>query len=207
MRGQGADSAAGAGTLTFSFAFYALILGNILFLTQVWGWSILTAGFAVTPGPLTAALSAPIGGRLSDRFGQRPVALPGALLFAAGTSWFALRLGASPHYASEFLVGTIMTGAGVGLSYAAWSSAAVAELPPERFATGSAVVACMRQIGAVLGVAVLVAVLDGASPGDPVAAFSSAYSVTAAAALVAAALAVGLGRVRAVMRAPVPETA
>jgi MFS family permease len=196
-----------AGTFAFSFAFYAMILGNVLFLTQIWGWSVLTAGFAITPGPLMAALSAPIGGRLSDRFGQRPVALPGALLFAAGTSWFALRLGAEAHYARDYLVGTMLTGSGVGLSYAAWSSAAVAELAPERFATGSAVVACLRQVGAVLGIAVLVAVLDGASPADPVAAFTSAYVVVTAAALVAGTLALALGRVRAALPEPVPEPA
>ena len=188
---------ANAGTLAFSFAFYGLILGNVLFLTGVWGWSILTAGFAVTPGPLMAALSAPLGGRLSDRYGQRVVALPGGLLFAAGATWFALGLDATPDYAREFLVGTLLTGTGVGLSYAAWASAAFAELPAARFATGSAVTITLRQLGAVLGIAVLVAVLEGASPGDPVAAFSAAYAVMAAAALAAGMLALGLGRVRA----------
>jgi EmrB/QacA subfamily drug resistance transporter len=200
-------SVAVAGTFAFSFAFYAMILANVLFLTQIWGWSILTAGFAITPGPLMAALSAPIGGRLSDRFGQRPVALPGALLFATGTLWFALRLGTDPRYASDYLVGTLLTGSGVGLSYAAWASAAVAELPPARFATGSAVVACLRQVGAVLGIAVLIAVLDGASQADPLAAFTSAYAVITGAALVAGALALALGRVRATVPGPVPEAA
>jgi len=91
--------------------------------------------------------SAPIGGRLSDRFGQRPVAVPGALLFAAGTTWFALRLGVTPHYVTDYLVGTLLTGTGVGLSYPAWASAAVAELPPDRFASGSAVLrACARSV-------------------------------------------------------------
>ena len=47
---------ANAGMFAFSTAFYALLLCNVLFLTQVWGWSILTAGFAVTPGPLMAAV-------------------------------------------------------------------------------------------------------------------------------------------------------
>ena len=82
---------ANAGMFAFSTAFYALLLCNVLFLTQVWGYSILTAGFAVTPGPLTAALFAPVGGRLADRFGQRVVAVPGALLFAAGCALFAPR--------------------------------------------------------------------------------------------------------------------
>ena len=151
---------ANAGMFAFSTAFYALLLCNVLFLTEVWGYSILTAGFAVTPGPLMAALSAPIAGRLSDRFGQRVVALPGALFFAAGCILFATCIGATPHYVSEYLVPTMLTGTGVGFSFASWGSAAVAELPPTRFATGSAVLACLRQIGAVLGIAALVAVLE-----------------------------------------------
>ena len=47
------------GVALFALGFYALLLGNVLFLTQVWGWSVLTAGFALTPGPLTAAVFAP----------------------------------------------------------------------------------------------------------------------------------------------------
>jgi len=41
----------------FSLGFYAVLLSNVLFLTGVWHYSILTAGFAVTPGPLMAAFS------------------------------------------------------------------------------------------------------------------------------------------------------
>ena len=188
--------------MVFSIGFYALLLGNILFLTRVWDYSILTAGFAVTPGPLMAAGWAVAGGRLSDRFGQRPVALVGGLSFAAGCLFFAQRLGIDRDYLGSFLPATVLTGVGVGLSFAAWSSAAVAELPPERFATGSAVAACMRQIGAVLGIAGLIAVLDHASPVNPLAAFTGAYHLEMATALVAAGLAVGLGPRRA--RAPLP---
>ena len=200
---------ANAGTLAFSFAFYAVILANVLFLTGVWGWSVLTAGFAITPGPLMAALSAPIGGRLSDRYGQRLVAIPGGLLFAAGCAWFALNLDPSPDYVREFLVGTLLTGAGVGLSYAAWASAAVARLPAQRFGTGSAVTITLRQVGAVLGIAVMVAILDGAGvrPADPAAAFIDVYTVMALAAVVAAGLGIALGRVRALSEAPAVDPA
>jgi nitrate/nitrite transporter NarK len=194
---------ANAGMFAFSTAFYALLLCNVLFLTQVWGYSILTAGFAVTPGPLTAAATAPLAGRLSDRFGQRVVALPGALFFTAGCALFAIGMGTEPSYLSEYLIPTMLTGAGVGFSFASWGSAAVAELPPARFATGSAVLACVRQIGAVLGIAALVAVLEAAPVTDPLSGFVDAWTMMAVSGGVVAALAIGLGRVRAL----VPATA
>jgi NTE family protein len=143
-----------------------------------------------------AAVSAPIGGRLSDRFGQRVVALPGALLFALGCTLFAANMGASPHYVTHFLIPTMLTGVGVGFSFASWSSAAVAELPPASFATGSAVLSCLRQIGAVLGIAILVALLDAAPARDPVQGFTEAWTLMAAAAGLVALLALALGRVR-----------
>ena len=96
---------ANAGVFLFALGFYAVLLANILFLTSVWDWSVLRAGIAVTPGPLMAALAATLGGRLADRYGQRVVALPGGLLFAAGCLVFATGTGATPHYASEFLPG------------------------------------------------------------------------------------------------------
>jgi EmrB/QacA subfamily drug resistance transporter len=195
---------ANAGMFVFSFAFYALLLAGVLFLTQVWGYSILEAGFAITPGPVMAALAAPPGGRLSDRYGPRVVAVPGALLFAAGTGLLALSMDSTPDYVVEYLPAQMLTGAGVGLSFAAWSSAAVAQLPPERFASGSAVLSCLRQIGAVLGVAVLVAVLEAAPADDPLAGFTEAWTLMAVAGVATAALALALGRVRASV--PVPAT-
>jgi EmrB/QacA subfamily drug resistance transporter len=187
-------SVAVGGTFLFSLSFYALLLSNILFLTGVWHYSVLKAGFAVTPGPIMAALSAGPGGRLSDRFGQRVVAIPGLLLFASGCALFALTLGGEPHYARDFLPATLLTGTGVGATFAALSSAAVAELPPARFATGSAIASCFRQVGAVLGISVLVALL-GSNGGLHT--FHESYALMALPPLAAAALALALGRVRA----------
>jgi MFS family permease len=185
------------GVGVFALGFYALLLANVLFLTGVWHYSILKAGFAVTPGPITAALTAAVGGRLSDRFGQRVVALPGGLLFALGCAGFAASVGTDTHWLRDFLPWTILTGSGVGLSFAAWGSAAVAELPPSRFATGSAISACARQIGAVLGIATLIAVLGHPSRGDALGTFHEAWSLMAIPALTAGLLATALGRVRA----------
>jgi NTE family protein len=194
---------ASTAVFVFSVAFYALLLNNVLFLTQVWDYSVLKAGFAVTAGPLTAAVFSVIGGRLSDAYGQRVVAVPGGLIFAAGALLLSVMPGAEPNYWGHIFPAMVVTGAGVGLSFASLSSAAVAELPPLRFSTGSAVSACFRQLGAVLGISLLVAVLGTpTSPAAALDAFHHAWALMAAGGLGAALIAVGLGRVRATGTAP-----
>ena len=57
------------------------------------------------------------------------------------------------------LGGLLLTGAGVGLTLPTLMATAAASLPPTSFATGSAVVNMLRQVGLAIGVAVLIAVL------------------------------------------------
>jgi EmrB/QacA subfamily drug resistance transporter len=188
---------ANAGGFVFALGFYALLLCNVLFLTGVWHYSILRAGVALTPGPLMAALAAPIGGRLSDRFGQRVVAVPGSLLFAAGCLLFALRTGAHSSYAADFLPANMLGGIGIGLTFAAFGSAAVAELPRSRYATGGAINNCIRQIGAVLGISTLIVLLGTPTPASALHLFHRAWTLMALTGAIAAVTALALGRVRA----------
>jgi EmrB/QacA subfamily drug resistance transporter len=187
---------ANAGGFVFALGFYALLLCNVLFLTGVWGYSILKAGVALTPGPLMAAVAAPIGGRLSDRFGQRVVAVPGGLIFAAGCLLFAARMEVTSSYAADFLPATILTGAGVGLSFASFGSAAVAELPGPRFATGGAINNTFRQIGAALGISTLIAILGSTTSAD-LSVFHRAWGLMALTGALSGLIGLMLGRVRA----------
>jgi hypothetical protein len=65
----------------------------------------------------------------------------------------------------------------------------------------------VRQIGAVLGIALLVAVLDAAPAGDPLSGFVDAWTLMAAAGGVVAVLALALGRVRAALPQPAEAVA
>ena len=56
---------ANAATLLYAMGFFAMLLGNILFLTSVWHYSILRAGLAVTPGPLVVAIVSGPAGKLA----------------------------------------------------------------------------------------------------------------------------------------------
>jgi EmrB/QacA subfamily drug resistance transporter len=188
---------ANVGGFMFALGFFALLLCNVLFLTGVWHYSILKAGVALTPGPLMAALAAPVGGRLSDRFGQRVVAIPGSLMFAAGGLLFALLTGAEPSYLDEFLPANMLGGTGVGLTFAAFGSAAVAELPRNRYATGGAINNCIRQIGAVLGISALIVLLGTPTPANALHLFHRAWALIALTGAAAAVTGIALGRVRA----------
>jgi EmrB/QacA subfamily drug resistance transporter len=188
---------ANAGGFVFATGFYALLLCNVLFLTGVWHYSILRAGVALTPGPLMAALAAPIGGRLSDRFGQRIVAVPGSLLFGLGALLFALETSADASYVTDFLPANMLGGAGIGLTFAAFGSAAVAELPRNRYATGGAINNCIRQIGAVLGISTLIVLLGTPTAGNALHLFHRAWAFMALTGAIAALAGLALGRVRA----------
>ena len=187
---------ANLGALLFFAAFAAMLLAGVLFMTGVWHYSVLRAGLSLAPGPLTAALFSAPAGALSDRFGQRAVGAPGPVLFSLGTAWWAWRMGAEPSYAAQMLPGLLITGAGVGLSIPTLSSAAAASLPPQRFATGIAVLTMSRQIGSALGVAILIAIIGTPAPGDALNAFDHAWTFMAIVSGAAFLAFLALGRVR-----------
>jgi EmrB/QacA subfamily drug resistance transporter len=144
----------------FSVAFGAMLLSVVLWDQEVWGWSALQTGLAVAPGPLMVPLfSFLVAGRLITRFGPGPVIGAGAGVFAAGVLWWALATGVAPDYAGEMLGGMLLTGIGVGLTMPTFMATGASSLPPQSFATGSAVVNMLRQVGLAVGVSLLVAVL------------------------------------------------
>ncbi len=189
----------------FSMAFGAMLLSVVLWLQEGWGWSALRTGLAIAPGPLMVPIfGLLVSGRLIGRFGPGPVAGAGTALFAAGMAWWAVRIGTEPDYVGDVLVGMLATGVGVGLTLPTLMATAAGSLPPQSFATGSAVVNTLRQVGMAVGVAVLVAVL-GATPD--LATFQRGWWVFAGVSLCAAAAAIVLLGHRRPALAPAPAGA
>ncbi|MEA2135200.1 MAG: hypothetical protein QOC68_3109 [Solirubrobacteraceae bacterium] len=173
---------AGLSTLLFSAGFAGLLLGNVLWFTEVWDYPVLKAGLAFAPGPLLAATTAITSGRLAD--GRQPAAFGavGGFVFAAGCLWFITHAGVQPAYLSAILPGQVLTGIGVGLLLPSFTATAAATLAPEQLATGIGVQTMCRQIGAALGLASWVAIVGTPSAADAVDAFGSGWvfmSVTA----------------------------
>jgi EmrB/QacA subfamily drug resistance transporter len=172
----------------FSIAFGAMLLSIVLWAQDVWGWSALRTGLAVAPGPLMVPLfSFLVAGRLIARFGPGPVIGAGATVFAAGVAWWVLAAGLEPDYVGDLLGGMLLTGVGVGLTLPTFMATGASSLPPQSFATGSAVVNMLRQVGLAVGVAVLVAVLGTPDTrSGELAAFQRGWTVIAVAALASA---------------------
>ncbi len=190
-----------ATSLLFGIAFAGNLLVAILWMEQVWQFSALRTGLGVAPGPLMVPVFAALAQTVAHRVPVGRIAATGSALLGVSLLLSIALLREDPSYASQMLPCLLISGAGVGLALPTILAAATADLPPARAATGSAVVNMSRQIGSVLGVSILIALL-----GTPVgyAALRSAFDdvrwTLAAASLLAAGAAVGM-----TVRAPAPS--
>ena len=166
--------------LLLGTGFFGLVLANSLYLTQVCRYSVLRAGLAIAPGPLASAVAAVVAARYTDRVDPRRFVLPGALISAAAGVWLATRVGPEPAFVAEWLPATVLMGVGVGLGFATVVAVCVRDLGPAELGVGSGMSATTRQLGAVLGVAILIAILG---PAPDAAAYDAGWWAMAALAL------------------------
>ncbi|RPA64849.1 DHA2 family efflux MFS transporter permease subunit [Gordonia oryzae] len=177
----------------FSIPFAGALLANILWMQQVWGYSAIKTGFAVSPGPLMVPIFAAVGHRLTARIPVGAVIAAGCALFGLGGLLISLSISSTPAYATALLPGWLIGGVGVGLALPAILSSATADLPATQSATGSAVVNMSRQIGMALGVSVLVAIIGSPVGYDAVhAVFQHAWWTLAVVAAAGAITALGM---------------
>ena len=146
-----------AATFAFGTAFTAMFFSSILFLTEIWQYSILRAGFAVAPGPALVAVLAPFMGNLAGRIGQRPLLLVGGVAFAVGGLWRLVSLTGTPDYVIDYLPSMLFTGVGVAMCLPQLSSVVAQSLPPNRLGVGGGSNQAIRQFGGTLGVALTIA--------------------------------------------------
>jgi NTE family protein len=192
-------SVANAMTVIAAAGFFGYTLINVLFLTQVWQYSVLEAGLAITPGPIVATVIAGPSSRVAERFGHRWVLVAGGLIWGLGVVWFIERVGLRPDYLGEWLPGMLILGVGAGILFPNLSATAVASAPGEAFATATGLNAVVRQVGAALGVAAVIAILGAPDPTDPAAvegAFENAWTFSAACLLLSGIGCLGVSRLR-----------
>ena len=199
-----------AATNGVSLAMFFGTFGSIFLLAQFFqvaqGYSPLEAGLRTLPWTAMPIFVAPVAGFLSDRIGSRPLMATGLALQSAALAY--LGLVTAPDVAYGALVpGFVMAGTGMALVFAPSANALLSSVRQSEAGQASGANNTIREVGGVLGVAVLASVFTGAggytSPQDYVDGLIPAVWVGAAVLAVGALIALLIPRRRA--RATVEE--
>lgn len=132
-----------------------------LYLQAVLGTSTFVSGLAVLPGGLLLGLLGRPVGALFDRFGARPLVLPGALVTAVSL-WLFTTLGPGSSLATVIVIHVVLM-AGLALMMTPLMTEALGVLPDHLYSHGSAILATLQQVAGALGTAVFVTVAALAS--------------------------------------------
>ncbi len=154
-------------SLTMFFGMF----GSIFFLSQymqyVLGNTPLQAGLKLLVWTGASMVVAPLAGVFSERLGSRPFMFAGLSLQAGALAWFATMASTDLAY-SRMLVPFIMAGSGMALVFAPSANAVLASVRTDQAGQASGANNAIRELGGVLGVAVLASVFTGAgSYADP----------------------------------------
>jgi MFS family permease len=160
----------------------------MLYLQEARGLGALEAALIMAPDAVVAAALSPAAGRWVDRAGPRRPAIVGMALLTASMVLigFVVVLEANPWWAA---VGAAVLGVANAVAWSPLSAAAMAAVDEANAGAASGMFNMVRQVAAVLGVALIGALLAGLD-GLPVAAYAATFGLLtaiAAAGLVAAA--------------------
>jgi EmrB/QacA subfamily drug resistance transporter len=133
------------------------LAGMTFVLTQIYqfvlGYSPLAAGVRSLPSALAITITAPLGTRLAAKLGVRLAVTGGLLTAATGLGLFALATGESGY--AHYVIAATITAAGIGLTMSPATTSIMDSLPPAKTGIGSAINNTTRNLGTVLGVAVV----------------------------------------------------
>jgi MFS transporter, DHA2 family, methylenomycin A resistance protein len=163
-----AFTAANVAGLVVFFAFVGAIVYFSVYFQQVQGRSAVEAGLLVLPMGAAILVTAPLSGRLVGRIGPRWPMLVG-LVICGGAMLGLLRLEPGSDIGAVWW-DFALVGLGAGLCLTPMTATAVGAVRHERAGMAAAIHNAMRQVGQVLGVAVLgtlvYAGVSGAAAGE-----------------------------------------
>jgi EmrB/QacA subfamily drug resistance transporter len=147
------------------FATFAVFFFTALYLAEVAGYSGYQIAMAFLPMTAVMTAASLLAGRWTQAAGLRWSVLIGRVIFAAGLLLTAVTISPSPDVVA--LAGALaVTGVGVGSTVVPVTSSALSAVPPERSGMAASAANTSREVGAVLGVAVLGALVNAQLHAD-----------------------------------------
>ncbi|MET7302292.1 MFS transporter [Embleya sp. NPDC005575] len=147
------------GGFAVSFGMFGALFFLGLYMQDVLGYTPTEAGFASLPSTLAIMIAAPISGQLAGRIGPRVPLVAGLTLCGVALGGLSC-YGKDVSYPEFFWVLPFL-GAGMGLCFTPISVAVMSRVEPARAGMASAVTNTARELGGVVGIAALGAVLTG----------------------------------------------
>ncbi|MTD57506.1 DHA2 family efflux MFS transporter permease subunit [Amycolatopsis sp. RM579] len=132
------------------------------YLQEVHGYGALATGFAFLPMALLVFGMSRLIPRVLPRFGPKPVALIGTVLMAGGLALLT-QLSTSSGYFPLMFVPMVLMGVGMGLAFSPLNVIIMSTVPARDAGAAGGVLQTMQQIGATLGLAILVTVFGTAT--------------------------------------------
>ena len=155
-----AFAAANGASLLMYFGMFGSIFLLVQFFQTAQGYGPLEAGLLLLPWTAIELFLAPVAGALSDRIGGRPLLAGGLALQAAGLAWIAAVSTENVGY--ESLIGPfVLSGVGMAMFFAPVANVVLSAVRPEEEGKASGANNAIREIGGVLGVAVLASIFGG----------------------------------------------
>ncbi|MCQ6270582.1 DHA2 family efflux MFS transporter permease subunit [Pseudarthrobacter sp. R1] len=170
---------------------FGVVLVLPLILTAVLGLDTLQMGLFLFPGGAMIAIVSALGGRIYDKVGPKPLAIPGSIVWAAAI-WFLTTI--DENTSVWLALGTYLVITGTqALMWAPMTTSALGSLPAELYAHGTAAFSTVQQLAGAAGGAILISAFTIGANATQTGALSPSQSIDAgrAAFTVAAILALG----------------
>jgi EmrB/QacA subfamily drug resistance transporter len=145
--------------IAVNFSTVGLLLPLVIYLQSVVGMTAIQAGLTLLPMSLVLLPVAPVAGRFTDRFGGRSILLFGLACFSVGIWLLTLAAQTDSHW-YDFAAALAIIGLGLGCVFPPLTTVAMRNVDVRMAGAASGIFNTTRQLGGVLGGAVVGAVLQ-----------------------------------------------
>ncbi len=146
------------GAMILSFAMMGAFFLLPLFLQSVMGFSSIQTGINLIPFAITILIMSPLAGKLADKFGGKYLIVAGMLIMSVGI-WLLGHFQITTQ-TKDLIWPFIVTGIGMGLAMSPLTNITLLDINENEIGGASGVLSTTRQIGSVMGIAILGAFLQ-----------------------------------------------